>query len=223
MMREACTPDEFGLPLPRDFYLQETQTVARALLNSILIHDSPEGLTAGRICETEAYTPNDPASHAFRGRTARNAALFGPPGHAYIYFTYGMHYCCNAVTAPQDVAEAVLIRALEPLAGVELMRRRRSLLEGKFANRRATEAERLRIREGRFLCGGPGRLCQALGLDGRLNGMDLTVGSRLWIAVAPGSLHEPKPIVATPRIGISQGVELPWRFYLRDDPYISRK
>ncbi|HZT41346.1 MAG TPA: DNA-3-methyladenine glycosylase [Chthonomonadaceae bacterium] len=216
---ETPVPESYGPPLPLAFYLQDTLVVAQALLGCILIHASPEGLTAGRISETEAYRSDDPASHAFRGQTARNATMFGPPGHAYIYLTYGMHYCLNAVTAPEGVAEAVLLRAVEPLAGVELMRRRRGLSEmGANPN-----DEKARIRLGRALCGGPGKLCQAFGLDRTLNGCDLTVPARLWIA----SAGEKKPeeasrIVATPRIGITQAVDRLWRFTLRGDLYTSR-
>ncbi len=222
-MPDAQMAAEFRAPLPREFYLQETLSVARALLNCVLVHNSPEGLTAGRIAETEAYVQDDPASHAFRGRTPRTATMFGPPGHAYIYLTYGMHFCFNAVTAPEGIAEAVLIRALEPLRGRELMRRRRSLLEREPDENSTPDADRERIREGRFLCGGPGRLCQAMGLNRALNGHDLTRDTVLWIAASRVGPPDPDSIVTTPRIGISQGVDSPWRFYLRGDPYISRK
>ena len=216
---ETSVPEAFGPPLPLAFYLQDTLTAAQALLGCILIHDSPEGLTAGRISETEAYRRDDPASHAFRGQTARNATMFGPPGHAYIYLTYGMHYCLNAVTAPEGIAEAVLLRAVEPLAGVELMGRRRSLSERDAI----PDDQKARIRLGRALCGGPGKLCQAFGLDRALNGCDLTAQARLWIA----STGERKPeeagrIIATPRIGITQAVDRLWRFTLQGDPYTSR-
>lgn len=222
-MTESHAGGRYGEPLPRDFYLQPTVTAARELLNCILVHDHPDGLLAGRISETEAYTQNDPACHGFRGRTARNAAMFGPPGCAYIYFTYGMHHCFNAVTAPEDVGEAVLIRALEPLAGMELMREWRGLKGYAAEPGGRTDNDRVRI--GRILCGGPGKLCQALGLTRMLDGTDLTSGNRLWIARSDSLFPRPSPetIVATPRIGISLGVELPWRFLVRDDPFISRK
>jgi len=219
---------ELASPLPRDFYLRDTVEVARRLLNCVLIHVSPEGLTAGRITETEAYTRDDPACHGYRGQTPRNAAMFGPPGHAYVYFTYGTHYCFNAVTAPRGAAEAVLVRSVEPLAGLELMALRRGLVKKAptDVSRPLTEAAALRasIRWARALCGGPGKLCQAYGLSRERNGMDLATGGPLWIAPPlPDSRVSPDAdIIATPRIGITRGVELPWRFYVRDDPYLSR-
>lgn len=204
----------FGLPLAREFYLQETVAAARALLNCILIFDGADGLTAGRITETEAYTRDDPACHAYRGRTARNASMFGPPGHAYIYLSYGVHHCLNAVTAPEGVGEAVLLRSVEPLAGVELMRNRRGLSKDR------ADCAPLSISEARYLCGGPGRLCLAFGLDRSKDNVDLTTSEGLWIA--SGSPSRNDAIVATPRIGISQGAALPWRFTLRSDAYTSR-
>lgn len=213
-------------PLPRTFYLQETLTAARALLNCVLVHRSPDGVTAGRISETEAYTVGDPACHAYRGQTARNAAMFGPPGHAYLYAIYGMHTCFNLVCAPEGVAEAVLVRALEPLIGWELMRVRRSLdKENRPAENGLSMAQHHRIREARFLCGGPGKLCAAMGLTLAQNGWDLTDGSEVSVYPPLSGLVMPPEaaVLSSPRIGITQGVELPWRFYLRGDPYISRK
>lgn len=210
--------EQWGTPLPREFYLQDTLAVARALLNEVLVHKSPRGLLAGRISETEAYTHDDPACHAYRGRTARNATMFGAPGHAYIYFTYGMHYCFNVVTAPEGIGEAVLIRAVEPLTGVELMQTRRGLSVDTQTDVASTEAAL--ARNGRFLCGGPARLCQAFGLDLALNGADLTLGESLWIA--GGAPPYSADIIATPRIGITQGAEFLWRFTLKADRYTSR-
>ena len=222
--------------LPQDFYEQDTLTVAKRLLNCILVHDSAEGRTAGRISETEAYTQDDPACHAFRGKTLRNAAMFGPPGHAYIYFTYGMYHCFNAVTALEGVGEAVLIRAVEPLKGMEHMCCRRRLLEQESVVRQCYYPDALasgfpkggvgnRVRLGRALCGGPGKLCQAFGLDRVLDGCSLSGETRLWIAPPAEGFFSPDSldILASPRIGISQAMDSLWRFTLRNDPYVSRK
>ncbi|HYG74591.1 MAG TPA: DNA-3-methyladenine glycosylase [Planctomycetota bacterium] len=194
--------------LPLSFYTKKTVTVAQALLGTVLVHDTAEGRAAGRIVETEAYLfENDPACHAHRGKTPRNAVMFGPPGHAYIYFIYGMYYCFNVVTAPEGVGEAVLIRALEPLDGIELMKRRRGTSELKN------------------LCSGPGKLVLALGLRPDQNGASLLSGPlTIW---TPESFNAPRPkksdIVSTPRIGINRGADLPLRFYLKGHPFASRR
>lgn len=197
-------------PLLRSFYLQPTRTVARRLLGKILVHDSAQGRTAGRIVETEAYLRDDPACHAVSLRggrpvarmTERNKTMFGPPGYAYVYFTYGNHYCLNAVTQPEGVAEAVLIRALEPLEGIALMRQRR-----------CTD-------DLRMLARGPGRLCQAMGITLSFDGADLTCGS-LFIADAP-SIPE-REVLPTGRIGIRRARDKPWRFIIASSPFLSRR
>lgn len=216
--------------LARDFYLQDTVLVARRLLNCVLVRKTDEGIVAGRISETEAYAHDDPSCHSFRGKTLRNATMFGPAGHAYVYFTYGMHYCFNVVTGPEGVADAVLIRALEPIEGWELMRRRRGLPEEEVARlMRAGPEARARERWAHALCGGPAKLCEAFGLGRDQDGVDLTVGQAsgdaLWIAEPPPELGAPPPdaIRSSPRVGIRQAADAPLRFTLAGDPYVSRK
>ena len=177
--------------LPREFYLQETVHVARACLGKILVHKTDEGIISGRIVETEAYLCDDPACHASRGMTKRNAMMFGEPGHAYVYFTYGFHYCMNLVTRAEGVGEAVLLRALEPLEGIELMKRNR----GKD--------------DPHDLCSGPGKLTKALGIDSILNGEDL-LKDKLYVIDDGTDVGE---VICRPRIGIKVAIHEPWRFY----------
>lgn len=192
------------LPSSDSFYARDTITVARDLLGRLLCHDSAEGFTAGIIVETEAYlSRDDPACHAARGITRRNAAMFGPPGSSYIYFIYGNHYCFNVVTAPQGVGEAVLVRALEPVAGLDLMKQRRR-------KKRLTE-----------LAGGPGMLCQAMGITADLNGRSLQAHP-LWICCGPEK-YSRAPIELSPRIGISRGSDKLLRFYLHGNQFVSRR
>lgn len=182
-----------GAPLPPQFYNRDADVVARELLGAVLRCDSPEGVTSGVITETEAYLgPHDPACHAVSGRTARTWHLFGAPGIAYVYFVYGMHWCVNAVTREEGFGSAVLIRAVEPLQGVELMRRRR------HKARRAAE-----------LCNGPGKLCAAMGITRAHDGVSLQAGA---LTVLAGRRVEE---VVGPRVGISRAVEWPLRFRAR--------
>ena len=185
------------------FYSRPTVAVARDLLGQILTHESPDGISAGRIVEVEAYLPkNDPACHAARGMTPRNQLMFGPPGRAYIYFCYGNHFLFNVVTEKNGVPGAVLIRALEPLAGESLMAKRR----GRFSL------------EDRGLTNGPGKLVQALGISKFQNGIEL-FKKPLYLRKAQRN----GKIGVTSRIGITEGSELPLRFYLEDTDYLSVK
>ncbi len=189
--------------LTKSFYAASALEVAPRLLGKILCRERSGVLTSGRIVEVEAYLgADDPASHAYRGKTPRNEVMFGPGGHAYVYFTYGNHYCMNVVAGRKGEAGAVLIRALEPLDGIKVLRRRR---------------KKKKLEE---LTSGPGKLTQALGIDRRLNGADLTRGS-LWICEE--SPDEGVDWVATPRIGITQAVRLPYRFRIRGSKYVSRR
>jgi DNA-3-methyladenine glycosylase len=187
-----------GKVLPRAFYARDSREVAPLLLNKLL--ESADG-RAGRIVEVEAYCGAlDEAAHTFRGKTARNAAMFGPPGHLYVYFTYGMHWCCNAVCGAGE-GWAVLIRALEPVAGLEAMRA-------------------LRGTSDRDLCRGPARLTQAFGITGEEDGVDLVRGpSRLRITddghAPPGKAH------VSARIGISKARDFPWRWSVPDNRFVS--
>jgi DNA-3-methyladenine glycosylase len=176
--------------------------VARAVLGRLLVHDSPQGRVSGRVVEVEAYRgAGDPASHAFRGPTPRNATMFGPPGHAYVYFTYGMHHCLNLVTERRGKASAVLVRALEPVDGIELMRARRRV------------AEPVRLGQG------PGNVARALGLTRAHDGLDLTRGP-LWLSDA-APVRGGRRIARSGRIGIRLARERNWRCYLAGHPSVS--
>jgi DNA-3-methyladenine glycosylase len=177
--------------------------LARDLLGRTLFYRSPEGLLAGRIVETEAYTGEaDPASHAYRGRTGRNAIMFGPAGHAYVYFTYGMHHCLNVVADRPGQAGAVLLRALEPLAGIDLMRSRGD---------HGPEAR---------LLSGPGKIGRAFGLTLQDNGRDFTRGP---LGIAAGTPVTDRQVGVSRRIGISRAVELPYRFAVIGSRSVSRR
>jgi DNA-3-methyladenine glycosylase len=184
--------------LGRDFYDRSVHDVARDLVGCVVRH----GETAGRIVETESYHMEEPASHAFAGVTSRTRTLFGPPGHAYVYFSYGIHSLLNAVAEREGVGAAGLIRALEPVAGLDVMRGRRGV---------ARDDE---------LCNGPGKLTQALGIGLSLNGTSLVDGPIEVLRREPGA-REPR-IVIGERIGITKAADLPWRFCDADSRHVSR-
>lgn len=188
------------MPLPRDFYAQPTLLVAEQLLGKLLVRLVGRGAIVGKIVEVEAYIgEDDPACHAARGPTRRNSVMYGEPGHAYVYFTYGMHHMLNFVTEPAGFPAAVLIRALEPVEGVELMRR--------WRKGRAT----------RELTSGPAKLCQALRIDLSLNGADLC-RPPLYVE---DSGTRPEKIIWAERIGIREGRDLLWRCYIAGNPFVS--
>jgi DNA-3-methyladenine glycosylase len=199
--------------LPADFYSRPVLEVAPDLIGCTVQH----GETAGVIVETEAYHESEPACHAYVGLTARTETLFGQPGRAYVYRSYGIHALLNAVCEPVGVGAAVLIRALAPLTGIELMRARRGLL-GEDGDVNAG-AGRARSRD-RELCSGPGKLTQALGIELDENGTSLASG-RVRIGARAGEWREPR-VVAGSRIGISRAVDLRWRFCAAGDPNVSR-
>ena len=179
----------------RDFFARSVHDVAPALIGVTFLVDG----VGGRIVEVEAYHHEDPAAHGYAGKTGRNATMFGPPGHAYVYRSYGIHWCVNFVCEAEDVADAVLIRALQPTSGLEAMRRRRGLDDV------------------RLLCAGPGRLCQALGITREHDGLPLD---------SPPFRLEPRveelEVVRGPRIGITRAADLPWRYGLAGSRYLSR-
>ncbi len=194
---------KFGAPLPRSFYLRPTLDVARDLLGRVLVRKTASHILAGRIVEVEAYLgAADPASHTYRGRTERNAAMFLPGGHLYVYFTYGMHFCANVVTEEEGIGHACLLRALEPLEGIPEMRKRRGV-DGI-----------------RALASGPAKLCQAMGIDRRHNGIDLT---RSEITLHAGTPVDRSAIAVTPRIGITRAKGHPYRFVVKGSTFASRK
>jgi DNA-3-methyladenine glycosylase len=192
--------------LPRAFYRRDARDLAPDLLNKLLVRAEPDGpRLVARIVEAEAYCGSeDPASHAFRGMTRRNATMFGAPGHLYVYFTYGMHWCANVVGHAPGDASAVLLRAAAPVEGVEVMR-----------------ARRRKARSDRELCAGPARLCQAFAITGEHDGVDLTRGA---LRIAEDGTAPPTSPVVTTRVGLraGEGDESPWRFLVPGDPNVSR-
>ncbi|WP_128544465.1 DNA-3-methyladenine glycosylase [Larkinella soli] len=200
------------MKLPLDFYERhDTLTLAQLLLGCELVHEHEDGTTAGIIVETEAYLTGDPACHAYVRKTNRNAPMFGPAGTLYVYLIYGVYYCMNVVTGPEGVGEAVLIRALQPTEGLDLMGLRRNLDPGTRAGLRG-------------LCSGPGKLVIAMGIS-RDHNFEYLAGSD----AQAGRVHIRGPVlpdfemVTTTRIGITQGADLPYRFYVKNNPYVSRK
>ena len=207
------SPGSGGRQLPPEFFGRPAAVVAPDLLGQVLVHDSPDGVVAAVIVETEAYAGQaDPASHAYRGKTARNAVMFGPPGHAYVYFTYGIHCCVNLVCQPDGDASAVLLRAGRVIEGVALAAARRT------APRRPGRPGRAGIAE-RELARGPGSLCQALGIDLSMDGADVCAAASP-LRAEPGD-GAADGITAGPRVGVSSAAEVPWRFWLTGEPSVS--
>lgn len=189
--------------LPRDFYDRDTELVARDLLGAVLECRTEQGIAAGRIVETEAYLgEHDLACHAAAGRTERTRPLYGRPGIAYVYFIYGMYWCVNAVTRAEHQPSAVLIRAVEPVTGFDLMRRRRQ-----------------NVRRDVDLSNGPGKLCLALGIDGRMNATSL---QRPPLVIRSGVSIADADVTVTPRIGITQSADWPLRWFITDNAYVSK-
>jgi DNA-3-methyladenine glycosylase len=177
------------------------EEVARRLIGCYLEREIDGWTLKLRIVEIEAYDQTDAASHSYKGRTQRTGVMFGPAGHLYVYFTYGMHYCCNIVVGESGYGAAVLIRALEPLGDIELLERRRG-------------------KKGIEVTNGPAKICQALGIDKRMNGHDLHQPPLRLIINPPVAATD---IVVSSRIGISQAKDIPWRFYLKGNPYVSKR
>jgi DNA-3-methyladenine glycosylase len=195
-------------PLPHFFYLQPTLQVARNLLGKHIIRLSGDKLLTGIIVETEAYRHNDPASHSFRGKTQRNEVMFYEGGHLYVYFTYGMHFCANVVTGKEDMGEAVLIRAVEPIAGIEMM------MKNRFPKLSSINHQAMIN-----LTNGPAKFCQEFGIARQENGSNLFDGE---IRITEGDPIPSKQIKRSSRIGIQQGLEKQWRFFIDGNPWVSR-
>ncbi|MGH3235038.1 MAG: DNA-3-methyladenine glycosylase [Streptosporangiaceae bacterium] len=197
------------MPISRDFFARHAVEVAPDLLGRVLEHETAAGLVAVELTEVEAYAgQSDPASHAYRGKTQRNAVMFGPPGHAYVYFTYGMHFCVNLVCLGEGGASAVLLRAGAIIAGEDLARARRTGRQGRLAPR--------------DLARGPARLCVALGIDRELDGADVCAAdSPLRVRAGASSLPRSGIILSGPRVGVSSAAEVPWRFWFEGEPTVS--
>ncbi len=190
--------------LTRSFYLRPTLSVARELLGKYIVRRLKGKNLIGKIVETEAYLgDNDPASHAFRGKTKRNEVMFGEGGHLYVYFTYGMHFCANVVTDAEGRGRAVLLRAVEPLEGGDIMVKNRKVKDTTYIK----------------LTNGPAKFCEAFGINNRHNSTDL-LGDEIFITT--GEKIPRKQIISTSRIGITNGAEKLWRYYIRGNPFVSK-
>lgn len=203
--------------LPRRFYLRPTLVVARELLGKFLVRKIGRTRIVGKIVEVEAYREGDPASHSFRGKTQRNDVMFWKGGHLYVYFTYGMHFCANVVTGPEGKGEAVLIRAVEPLQAVEAMMRRRGFggrSKGTKRTGRWSEDELVN------LTNGPAKVCEAFGIGRKQNGTDL-LGDKIYITW--GEAISRKRVGRSTRIGIRNGRDRKWRFYVKANRWVSPK
>lgn len=211
----VCADGSSGV-VERSFYAPDATEVAPLLLNKLLVRLDAAGKTlmSARVVEVEAYLGSaDPASHAYKGETARNAVMFGPAGHMYVYFTYGMHYCANVVCRESGVAQAVLLRALAPEQGLDLMRAAR-------ASKPRTSDAALRSGE-TGLTNGPARLCQAFGITREDDGADLVTGDRGLVLVDDG-VAPPEAPEASTRVGIRQGRDRPWRWFVAGDRNVTR-
>jgi DNA-3-methyladenine glycosylase len=196
-------------PLPRDFYEPPADIVAPKLLGHLLIRNTPDGPCGGIIVETEAYLRDDPACHAYQNRSERNRTMWDAPGHAYVYLIYGYHYCFNAVCQPAGIAEAVLVRAIEPTVGLDIMQRNRTVPRPVA------------------LTNGPAKLCAAMRIDRQQDGVDLCdASSALFIARNPqhdAFLTSAGPVITTTRIGITRAADAPLRYYFGGSPWVSRR
>lgn len=208
--------------LSLDFYQShDTLTVAQLLLGCELVHESPEGTTAGIIVETEGYLTDDPACHAYRRQTTRNAAMFGPAGTLYVYQIYNHYNCINVVTSPEGIGEAVLIRALEPTEGIALMGiRRNEAFKTGFARYRNNTIDTTTTDGQRNLANGPGKLTIALGISRTEHNGSSLVRGNLYIR---GPVLHDFDMVTTTRIGLTHGADLPYRYYIKGNRFVSRK
>ena len=210
--------------MPREFFARPSVPVAPDLLGCVLEHQTEAGLVAVELTEVEAYAgASDPASHAYRGKTARNAVMFGPPGHAYVYFTYGMHFCVNLVCLGNGSASAVLLRAGRIIEGEELARARRTGgPRGVRGDGSPRENKAIPFRD---LARGPARLCQALDIDRSLDGADVCVPDSplrmRWPEAGTTARSAERKVASGPRVGISVAAEVPWRFWVEGDPTVS--
>ncbi len=204
-----------------DFYEHDTLTLAQLLLGCELIHDSPDGRTAGIIVETEGYLTGDPACHAYRRETKRNAAMFGPAGTLYVYQIYNHYNCINVVTGPKNVGEAILIRALEPTDGTDLMQHRRNeAFKTGFERYRQNTIDASTADGFRNLCNGPGKLTISMGIDRQDHNFTSLITGDISII---GPTYHDFEMVTTTRIGIKFGADLPYRYYIEGNRFVSRK